>query len=421
MDLSPGRALGRYQILGELGRGGMGVVYRALDTTLNREVALKVLPSGAIVDDDSRRRFLREAQTASQLQHAHIGVVHEVGETDGVSFIAMELIRGESLAERIARGGLNPARAIELATEVAEGLAKAHEYGVIHRDLKPANVMITDDGHAKIIDFGLAKALDSSDAFADAQTARASTGFGVIKGTAAYMSPEQTRGEKLDARSDLFSFGVMLFQMLTGRLPFQAPSYIDTLHAISHSPAPPLTWSGAVVAGDVQQEVQRIVEKCLAKDPDARYQTARDLVVDLRSARRRLEAGSTSSASVAAAAATSSPVAVVARSRLPGLVAAIAGGIVVATAAGGVVVVASGASRAAATRRGWPAVGRRHVFQEQHRRGAPRLVAQGPDRHGRHRPVAVHRRRRAQHRSAVSDSRLAEEAERYGAVVRHPP
>jgi TolB-like protein/tetratricopeptide (TPR) repeat protein/predicted Ser/Thr protein kinase len=335
MDLSPGRALGRYQILGELGRGGMGVVYRALDTTLNREVALKVLPSGAVVDDDSRRRFLREAQTASQLQHAHIGVVHEVGETEGVSFIAMELIRGESLAERIARGGLNPARAIELATEVAEGLAKAHEHGVIHRDLKPANVMITDDGHAKIIDFGLAKALDSSDAFADAQTARASTSFGVIKGTAAYMSPEQTRGEKLDARSDLFSFGVMLFQMLTGRLPFQAPSYIDTLHAISHDPAPPLTWSGAVVAGDVQQEVQRIVEKCLVKDPDARYQTARDLVVDLRSARRRLEAPSSTSASATAAAvASASPVAAVTRQRVPGLVAVITGAIVVATAAG---------------------------------------------------------------------------------------
>ncbi|HUL72130.1 MAG TPA: protein kinase [Vicinamibacterales bacterium] len=297
MDSLIGQTLGRYRIVAELGRGGMGVVYRALDTTLDREVALKVLPPDLVADADRRRRFLREAQTASRLEHAHIGVIHEVGEADGVTFIAMELVRGESLRELIARGGLSPARAVDLAIEIAEGLARAHDTGIIHRDLKPANVMITDDGHAKIIDFGLAKALDAS-ATADAATVAASTDIGVIKGTASYMSPEQTRGERLDARSDLFSFGVMLYQMVTGRLPFQAPSYVDTLHAISHDEPPPLAWTGSTAPADAQHDLQRLLDKCLSKDPAARYQTARDLVVDLRSVRRRLDGPASGSARV---------------------------------------------------------------------------------------------------------------------------
>jgi serine/threonine protein kinase/tetratricopeptide (TPR) repeat protein len=288
-----GQTVGRYQVLSELGRGGMGVVYRALDTTLNREVALKVLPADVVSDPDRRRRFLREAQTASQLEHAHIGVIHEVGEADGVSFIAMELVRGESLASLIGRHALTPSRALELAAEIAEGLARAHDRGVIHRDLKPANVMITDDGHAKIIDFGLSKAIES-ESTPDAATIAASTDLGSIKGTAAYMSPEQTRGAKLDARSDVFSFGVVLYQMLSGRLPFQAPSYVDTLHAIVHDPTPPLTLAGTNAPVAERDDLQRILDKCLAKDPAARYQTARDLVVDLRDARRRLESPVTS-------------------------------------------------------------------------------------------------------------------------------
>ena len=153
----------------------------------------------------------------------------------------MELVRGEPLSQAIARGSLGTSRSLELATEIAEGLARAHEQGIVHRDLKPANVMLTDDGHAKIIDFGLAKSLDAGAPSSDAATVAASTDIGVIKGTAAYMSPEQARGERLDARSDLFSFGVMLYQMLSGRLPFQAPSYVDTLHKISHDDAPPLS------------------------------------------------------------------------------------------------------------------------------------------------------------------------------------
>ncbi|HKW02839.1 MAG TPA: protein kinase [Vicinamibacterales bacterium] len=286
--------MGRYRILAELGRGGMGVVYRATDLSLNREVALKILPQDVSADPDRRRRFLKEAQTAAQLEHAHIGVIHEVGEADGLSFIAMELIRGEPLSQLVARGAMGPARALDLAAEIAEGLARAHEMGIVHRDLKPANVMITEDGHAKVIDFGLAKAAAGDSVSNDAATVAASTDFGVIKGTAAYMSPEQTRGERLDGRSDLFSFGVMLYQTLTGRLPFQAPSYVDTLHAITHDPVPPLTLSSSVISAEAQQDLQRLIDKCLAKDPAARYQTARDLVVDLRAMRRRLDAPATS-------------------------------------------------------------------------------------------------------------------------------
>lgn len=293
MESLVGRTVGRYRILAELGRGGMGVVYRAMDLSLNREVALKILPPDVSADPDRRRRFLKEAQTAAQLEHAHIGVIHEVGETDGVSFIAMELIRGEPLSQLVARGAMGPARALDLAAEIAEGLARAHDMGIVHRDLKPANVMITEDRHAKVIDFGLAKSAAPGSATSDAATVAASTDIGVIKGTTAYMSPEQTRGERLDGRSDLFSFGVMLYQMLSGRLPFQAPSYVDTLHAIAHDPVPPLALSSSVVNPEVQQDLQRLLDKCLAKDPSARYQTARDLVVDLRAVRRRLDAPAT--------------------------------------------------------------------------------------------------------------------------------
>jgi serine/threonine protein kinase/tetratricopeptide (TPR) repeat protein len=293
MDALIGRTLGRYRVVAELGRGGMGVVYRAVDTTLDREVALKILPANLLADEDRRRRFLREAQTAARLEHPHIGVIHEVGEVDGLAFIAMELVRGESLAQLLARGGLTAARALDLGIEIAEALARAHDSGIIHRDLKPANVMINDDGHAKIIDFGLAKAIHDDSSAPHAPTVAASTGIGVIKGTAAYMSPEQTRAERLDARSDLFSFGVMLYQMLSGRPPFDALSYLDTLHAISHDAAPPLTWSGSTVNAEARHDLQRLIDKCLAKDPAARYQTARDLVVDLRSARRHLDGQST--------------------------------------------------------------------------------------------------------------------------------
>lgn len=286
-----GRELGHYRILDEISRGGMGVVYRAVDVKLNRDVALKVLPADLLSDPERKRRFVQEAQAASSLEHPHIAVIHGIDEVDGVTYIAMELIRGEKLRDLLTRGRLSPARALDLAVEIAEGLARAHDKGIVHRDLKPANVMITEDGHAKIIDFGLAKLvepLSGSDVSGVTMT-RHETDPGLVMGTAAYMSPEQARGLKVDHRSDIFSFGVGLHEMLTGEPPFRGESNVDLLYAITRHPAPPL---GAGVPPEAAPDLQRLLDKCLEKDPQDRYQGMRDLVVDLRAARRKLESGS---------------------------------------------------------------------------------------------------------------------------------
>jgi len=281
-----GRTLGHYHIVEEISRGGMGVVYRAVDTKLHRDVALKVLPPDLVSDTARRERFVTEARAASSIEHPHIAVIHAIDEADGVSFIAMELVRGEKLSDVLARGPLAPARALELAVEVAEGLARAHDKGVVHRDLKPANVMLTEDGHAKIIDFGLAKLVDALSGDSGGQTVlKNETDPGMVLGTVSYMSPEQARGGRVDHRSDVFSFGILLHEMLTGRPPFRGNTGIDTMHAILHDPVPPLPPLGGTVTADVQ----RILEKCLAKDPAERYQGMRDIVVDLRGARRRLD------------------------------------------------------------------------------------------------------------------------------------
>src|SRR5262249_35856318 len=196
----------------------MGVVYRAGDVRLNRDVALKVLPADLVADPARRARFVQEAQAASALEHPHIAVIHEIDEADGVSFIAMELVRGEKLSDLTARGPLAPGRALDLAIEIAEGLARAHDRGIVHRDLKPANVMLTEEGHGKIIDFGLAKLVDPLSGESDGVTVlKSETDPGVVLGTVSYMSPEQARGGKVDHRSDVFSFGVLLHEMLTGR------------------------------------------------------------------------------------------------------------------------------------------------------------------------------------------------------------
>ena len=290
MELT-GRTLGHYRVLEEISRGGMGVVYRATDIRLNRDVALKVLPDDLTHDADRRRRFLKEAQAASALEHPHIAVIHEADEVDGLAFIAMELIRGEKLSDLLARQRPAAARTLELAAEVAAGLARAHEKGIVHRDLKPANVMVTDEGHAKIIDFGIAKLIESAvEAGAPTQTAR-DTGAGVVLGTMTYMSPEQARGEVVDHRSDIFSFGILLHEMLAGQPPFHGKSGIETASAILHQPTPRLPSLGPGVAGEAGADIQRIVDKCLAKDPADRYQGMKDLVVDIRAARRHLDTG----------------------------------------------------------------------------------------------------------------------------------
>jgi serine/threonine protein kinase/tetratricopeptide (TPR) repeat protein/TolB-like protein len=289
-----GRKLSHYEIINEISRGGMGVVYRAVDVNLGRDVALKVLPEELVHDPARRERLLQEARAASALEHPHIAVIHEVGDADGVTFIAMELIRGEKLSETLGRGPLLQGRALTLATEIAEGLARAHEKGIIHRDLKPANVMVTDDGHVKIIDFGLAKLIEpvSHDA-ATATVQTPQTAPGLVLGTAAYMSPEQARGGRVDHRSDIFALGVTLYEMITGRAAFQGRSSLETMHAILTQPVPPLP-AMAGASAEATADLQRIIAKCTTKDADDRFQGMKDLIVDLRAARRRLESGQTS-------------------------------------------------------------------------------------------------------------------------------
>ena len=274
-----GRTISHYKVLAEISRGGMGIVYRALDLKLNREVALKVLPPELVADRGRKARFVQEARAAAAVEHPHIAVVYEIDEVDGVDFIAMELIRGEKLSDVLARGKLSPERALELGMEIAEGLARAHDRSIIHRDLKPANVMVTVDGHVKIIDFGLAK-LTEREVASDLETApRNQTSSGVVLGTASYMSPEQAKGDRIDHRTDIFSFGILLYEMLVGALPFQGPSTPDVLHAILHQPAPRLP--GGL------SELQGVLDRCLAKEPGERFGRMSDLSKELRTAWER--------------------------------------------------------------------------------------------------------------------------------------
>ncbi len=280
-----GRRLSHYEIKQELSRGGMGVVYRALDTKLDRDVAIKVLPPELMTDEDRRRRFVQEAKAAASIHHPHVATIHEIDEEDGVHFIVMELIEGEKLTDLLTRGRLAPSRVLELAAELAEGLSKAHDKGVVHRDLKPGNIMITDDGHIKIIDFGLAKLLQPfrppSDPTSDAETGfRSETDPGQIMGTVSYMSPEQARGEAVDARSDIFSFGILLYEMLSGGLPFKGKTGTDTLSAILRDSAPRLSEL------EPASELQHVLNRCLAKQPEERYQSAKDLVAELKHLKR---------------------------------------------------------------------------------------------------------------------------------------
>jgi serine/threonine protein kinase len=216
-----GRTLSHYRILEEISRGGMGIVYRALDLNLDRAVALKILPFDLVADPERKRRFILEAKAAARLEHPHISVVYEIDEAEGVTFIAMELIHGHKLKDVLRKRRLPVDQCIELATEMAEGLAHAHDKGIVHRDVKPANIMITEDGHAKIIDFGLAKLVEpAAGQGSDVETAiRGETAHGKVLGTISYMSPEQARGQTLDHRSDVFSFGIVLYGLTNNIKP----------------------------------------------------------------------------------------------------------------------------------------------------------------------------------------------------------
>ncbi len=285
MSLSTGTFVGRYRIVAMLGEGGMGEVYRALDTRLKREVALKLLPPGLVTDPERRRRFLLEAQASAALAHPRIATIYDADDAEGVRYLAMELVAGAPLTDRLGAGPLRAAEALALAVEVGEGLACAHARGIIHRDLKPANVLVDGDGHAKLIDFGIAKLLEP----ASGETATGmATHAGRAVGTPAYMAPEQARGEAVDARADIFGFGLLLYELLTGFRPFDRGSWPDTVAAVLRDPAPPLAAGTAGLSGEVLASLQRLLDSCLAKNAAGRPASMTDVLRDLDSARRLL-------------------------------------------------------------------------------------------------------------------------------------
>jgi len=279
--VTPGSRLGPYEIVAAVGAGGMGEVYRARDARLGRNVAIKVLPAEFASDPERLRRFEQEAKAVAALDHPNILAVHDVGTHEGVPYLVTELLEGESLRERLGSGALPVRKAVEVASQIAQGLAAAHEKGIVHRDLKPGNVFISKDGHVKILDFGLAKLAPplTSEERAKATTVMEATDAGIVLGTVAYMSPEQVLGKALDARSDLFSLGVVLYEMLSGTRPFQKDSAPETMAAILKEE--PLDLSE--IGKPIPPGLARIVQHCLEKEPSSRFQSARDVGFDLES------------------------------------------------------------------------------------------------------------------------------------------
>jgi len=281
MSLSAGTRLGPYEILGQIGAGGMGEVYRARDARLQRDVAIKVLPASFSADPDRLRRFKAEARAASALNHPNILTIHDIGTDEGAPYLVSELLKGESLRDRLQRGPLGTATAVDIAGQVADGLAAAHEQGIVHRDLKPENLFVLPDGRVKILDFGLAKLTgpDRSPFDHDGSlTAPVETESGLVMGTLGYMSPEQLRGGTVDNRSDIFSLGAILYEMLTGRRAFSRSTPADMISAVLNE-EPPL------IPGTVEglaHGLERIVRRCLEKDPETRFRSARDLAFALR-------------------------------------------------------------------------------------------------------------------------------------------
>ncbi|MFQ5652060.1 MAG: protein kinase, partial [bacterium] len=264
-----GKTISHYKILEKLGEGGMGVVYRAQDTKLDRTVALKFLPPHLGHDEEEKQRFIHEAKAASALEHNNICTIHEIDETeDGQLFIVMGHYGGETLNKKIDRGPLSIEEALDIATQVAAGLEKAHEKGIVHRDIKPANIMVTEDGVAKILDFGLAKLHGRP------RLTRA----GTTLGTAAYMSPEQAKGSEVDARTDIFSLGAVLYEMLTGEIPFRGDYEQAIIYSVLNEAPAPISGTRR----QVSREVEVIVGKCLQKDPAERYQTVAELRAGLK-------------------------------------------------------------------------------------------------------------------------------------------
>ncbi|HJQ36662.1 MAG TPA: serine/threonine-protein kinase, partial [Thermoanaerobaculia bacterium] len=278
--MHPGDRIAQYSIIERIGAGGMGEVYKACDTRLGRYAALKLLPPSVTADEERVRRFVREAKSASALTHPNIVTIYDADRADSGGtptwYIAMELVDGETLRMRLRRGGVDFATAASLVAQTADALAKAHSHGIVHRDLKPENIMVTADGFAKVLDFGLAKLIESGDASLDAGL----TADGVIVGTISYMSPEQIRGGAVDARSDVFALGCVLYELVSLRRPYAAPSARESLHrTLFDDPA----------RIDAPSELQCVIDRCLRKRPEERYASAKELASDLRRFLRRLE------------------------------------------------------------------------------------------------------------------------------------
>ena len=278
MSLSPGARLGPYRVISLIGAGGMGEVYKAHDTRLQRDVALKTLPTGASTDPERLARFEREARAAAALSHPNICAIFDVGVHDGAPFIVSELLDGETLRQALDGGPLPARRAVAHATDIARGLAAAHEKGIVHRDLKPENLFVMADGRVKILDFGVAALMQSTLSSEDVtELADRLTGVGSAVGTVGYMSPEQISGLPTDGRSDIFSFGPVLFEVLAGRQPFRGDTAADTTSAILREHFPPLT------DARVPPVLDRIIRRCLEKSPKLRYRSAERSRVHARS------------------------------------------------------------------------------------------------------------------------------------------
>ena len=273
-----GRTIGHYEIIEKIGEGGMGAVYKARDIRLDRSVALKMLPGEWVANAERKRRFALEAKAASALNHPNIITIYDIDVADGVDFIAMEYVAGHTLADMIPPDGMEPARAIQFGAQIADALATAHQSGIVHRDLKPSNIMVNEQGRVKVLDFGLAKLIEPvSGEGAATRTVRLKPATGTILGTVSYMAPEQAEGKPVDQRADIFSFGAVLYEMLSGVQPFRRDSVLGTLAAIVRDEPP------ALDAARIPPAVRQVVKRALEKNPEARYASGAELASALAS------------------------------------------------------------------------------------------------------------------------------------------